>query len=58
MNLGFWITWFRYQKLKIFPFEYLVLKAGILGREKGFFAQVRGTDSKDLFFTKDWIERC
>ena len=36
MNLGFWIAWFQNQKLKIFPFEYLVLKAGIPGREKDF----------------------
>jgi len=36
MNLGFWIAWFQYQKLKIFPFEYLVLKAGIPSREKDF----------------------
>jgi len=30
MYLGFWITWFRYQKLKIFSFEYLVWKHRIL----------------------------
>jgi len=33
MNLGFWITWFRYQKLKIFPFEYLTWGQKILPRE-------------------------
>jgi hypothetical protein len=26
MNLVFWIAWFRYQKSKIFPFEYVVWK--------------------------------
>jgi len=30
MNLGFWIAWFQYQKLKIFPFEYLMWKQRIL----------------------------
>ena len=33
MNLGFWISWFRYHKLKIFPFEYLMWKKRILSRE-------------------------
>jgi len=34
MNLGFWIAWFRYQKLKLFPFEYLVWKQRILPWEE------------------------
>jgi len=65
MNLGFRIAWFQYQKLKIFPFEYLVLKAGISGREKdfcpssrdwfeGFFFGPR-TESKCAKL-RDWIE--
>jgi len=30
---GFWIAWFRYQKLKIFPFEYLTWKQRFLPRQ-------------------------
>jgi len=41
MNLGFWITWFRYQKLKIFPFEYLTWGQKILPRE-GYSPSSRG----------------
>jgi len=33
MNLGFWIAWFRYQKLNIFLFEYLTWRQRILPRE-------------------------
>jgi len=41
MNLGFWITWFRYQKLKIFSFEYLTWGQKILPRE-GYSPSSRG----------------
>jgi len=41
MNLGFWITWFRYQKLKIFPFEYQMWGQKILLRE-GYSPSSRG----------------
>ena len=44
MNLGFWIAWFQYQKLKIFLFEYLTWRQRILPRE-GFSPSSR-----------DWFE--
>jgi len=54
MNLGFWIAWFRYQKLKIFPFEGHESKE--FCREKGsslslqvWFEGLRA-GLKDLFF--------
>ena len=55
MNLGFWIAWFQYQKLRIFPFEYLVLKAGIPGREKDFCPSSR--DWFEGFFVDQGLNR-
>jgi hypothetical protein len=47
MNLGFWIAWFRYQKLKIFSFEYLTWKYRIMLRE-GFWPEFYTKDSASI----------
>jgi len=57
MNLSFWITWFRYQRLKIFPFEYLVWKQGSC-RKNDFLPKFAGLIRRIFFWTKDWIEKC
>jgi len=59
MNFGCWIAWFRYQKLEIFTFEYLIRKRKFC-RKKDFASQVwwtelkKKTEIRELIADKNW----